>query len=483
MRSDMRVKSAIKLLLLALPGLAILPAPVLGQAGSCAYRPSILTLSDRLLADLDSKDASVARFYGRDAAYLKMNYGEMGKTQVDAMLDRLMDKRSVGATAFSYAYYLSKLGYDAAGAKMGARLDGTGANALDLTLMRALAKAGRYDLVLDRVRGVMQWPDKRYLIPMALPFIDNPPDERKRLADLADKSGAPLLAGQLYASLPNYDPWKGFLKRNFENIGFYNLKASFVAFSAFNFDSPPVPDPRNHFNGVAYRQSVQKFAAASWFLPGSALLYEFSAKFRFEPIYGKRAALKLKEAYDRGEFRPDGPVQPGWLLTYRALAEAAGDPRIIIDKMQKVNIGSRHHVQGNAGDILDTMLAAEAIGPWLKSETEAFPEIPALASGKLKTRWPEWQTLAETIKAGGEPGALDKTFTRRGMAAELFYAKGDQSKLLALIAAEKNPGYRQQLEADFMARFDRLCSSSLYFPGDALFLRNSTIHRFDALSK
>jgi hypothetical protein len=105
--------------------------------------------------------------------------------------------------------------------------------------------------------------------------------------------------------------------------------------------------------------------------------------------------------------------------------------------------------------------------------------VPPLASGALEAAWPEWKAMAETIKADAIPGNLERNFTRRGMAADLLYAKGDEKRLLQLIAEESNPGFRQRLTIDFMARYDRLCDSRLYFPGATLFLRAATVHRFD----
>jgi hypothetical protein len=475
----------VKFIRILLTGLiiAVSPAAASAEQKSCSYRQSILALADRLLADLDVRNPSIAQLYGRDAAYLKLYYGQMSGAEIDGMLDRLMNTWADDANQFAYAYYMSKLGYEPGSARMGKRLDVVKANMFDPTLIRALARAGRYDLVVGMMRGVQEWPDKRYLIPMALPFMDRPPEERKRLADLADSGGALALAGELYASLPDYDGWRGYLKRHFEEIGYRNLKASFVAFSAVNYGSPPLPDPKNRMADLLYREFVQKIAASSWLLPESALLYQFSAQFRFEPVYGKRAAQAIKDAYDRGDLRPESPIERGWLLTYHALAKAAEDPQIIIRQMQSVHIRSRHYLQGNTGDILDTMLASEAIGPWLRGETSAFPSVPALASDKLKANWPQWRKMAEVIKSGGNPDGLDKNLARRGMAADLLYAKGDETRLLASIAAESNPVFRERLEADFMTRYDRLCDSSLYFPGDAFFLRDTTIYRFDALPK
>jgi hypothetical protein len=366
---------------------------------------------------------------------------------------------------------------------MGGRLIDGGDGRYDPTLARALAMAGQEDLAITMARQYGAWPDEHYLFPAALPYMDRPPEQRQRLADLAEREGAAVLAGQLYASLPDYTAWKAYLKRNFTGIGYVNLKPSFAAYSAFNFDSLPLPDPKNGVNGLLFRQFVQKIAAMSWLLPESALLYEFSAEYKFEPIYGARAARTLKKALDLGEIKPDGPIEKSWLLTYRALAGSVDDPNIVVDKMQQVTITSRHYLRGTAGDILDTMLTAEAIGPWLRGETATFPPVPRLASARLMAAWPKRRVLAEAIKAGRDPGDIGRNSLLRGVAADLSYAKGDAAELLALIAAEKNDDFRQRMTADFMTRYDRLCDSSLYFPGDGLFLRDSTVYRFDALPK
>ncbi len=472
-----------KTLLIVLFCLWVLPVQALALPRACAYAQSILTLADRLLGDLDASDAYVASLYGRDAAYLKLYYGKMAPADIDVMLERLIRAEVSGASAFAYSYYLSTLGYEAASARIDQRRLQANAGPYDLTMMRALAKAGRYDLAVAHAKGFEIWPTKSYLFPYALPFIDYPPDARRQMADMAESGGALVLAGELYASLPDYTAWKGFLRRNFDTIGYRNLKGAFQAFSAVNFDNTPLPDPTNRMAGLVYRKLLQKISAISWLLPGPALLYQFSFEFRFEPAYGARAAQALKLAYDQQAFRPDGPVEQGWLLVYQALADAADDQPAMIERMQTVKIDSRHYLQSGAGAILDRMLASVAIGPWLKGDTPVFPAVPKLASAALRENWPEWRRLAEAIKGGSSLGAMDGNFTRLGMAAELLYAKGDAPALLALIGTETNDGFRQRLEVDFMSRYDRLCDSSLYFPGDGLFLRDTTIYRFETLEK
>jgi hypothetical protein len=470
-----------KIFLIVLFCLWVLPVQASALLKACAYSQPILTLADRLLGDLDAKDAYVASLYGRDAAYLKLYYGKMSPADIDIMLERLIKTEVSGASAFAYSYYLSTLGYEAANARINQRRLQANAGPYDLTMMRALAKAGHYDLAVAHAKGFEIWPTKSYLFPYALPFIDYPPEARKQMADTAESGGALVLAGELYASLPEYTAWKGFLRRNFDTIGYRNLKGAFQAFSALNFESMPLPDPKNRMAGLIYRKMLQKTSAISWLLPGPALLYEFSFEYKFEPALGARAAEKLKLAYDQGAFRPDGPVEQGWLLVFQALADVADDRREIIERMQTVKIDSRYYLQASAGAILDRMLAAAAIGPWLKGEISAFPAVPKLASAALRENWPEWQKLAEAINNGSGLGATDGNFTRLGMAAELLYAKGDAPALLALIGTETNGGFRQRMQVDFMTRYDRLCDSSLYFPGDGLFLRDTTIYRLEAL--
>jgi hypothetical protein len=433
-----------------------------------------------LLTDLRSSDPYNATFSATDALYLKMHYGRMSDSDIEIMFRKLRGTTIRGIHDFIFAYWISKYGYEPAFAGLGKDVQRYfETHNYDLTLIRELTAIGRYDLVMTNLKQI-DWPkDHRYEYPIALPLIDYPAARRQSLAQTADQNGQTLFAGGLYASLPSHETWPGFLKRNVEKEGFKDRRGSYVIFSGYNFDSPPLPDPRNRANSQQYVKFVQTIVTTSWLEPEMSLLYRFASRFKREPIYPKRAAPMLKAAFDRGELRPDGSMDRGWLLIFRALAEVSGDPDMIVRRMQRVVAPSRHYLQANAGYVLDTMLAAEAIGPWLRGEIKIFPSAPPLASGALKTAWPEWRAMAETIKAGAVPDNLERNFTRRGMAADLFYAKGDEKRLLETIAAEANPGFRQRLTIDFMARYDRLCDSRLYFPGAALFLRAATIHRFD----
>jgi hypothetical protein len=460
----------------------LLTAPAVAQAetGACSERPAILALSDRLLADLDSKNPGYARYYARDAAYLKLHYGSMSEADADRMLAKILAKQANASLGFVYAYYISRYGFDVATAKIGkANLAFYDNQPYDLTLIRALTLAGRFDLVVENLKKNGNIKGAPYTLPAALPLIDQPPAERQRLADIADRARLPFLAGGLYASLPSYATWPGFLKRNYQDVGYKGVHGYYIAFSGYHFSRLPLPDPRNNINGLAFRQMLQTIVGASWLTPQSALLYQFVVRSKLSLIYGGRAAEVLKKAYDQGRLRPQDPMAEGWLMTFRALATASGNPALIVRKMRDVRIASRHYLGDDASAVLDTMLAAEAIAPWFKDKSNTFPPAPALASDRLKALWPTWQKLAEAIKTGGNPGDLAREGTARGMIAELLYAKGDWLRLLNLVTGEPDPALRQRLEADFMARYDRLCDSSLYFPGEALFLRNSTIHRFD----
>lgn len=463
-------------------GLCVAPiAATAAQTKACAHKGTIVNLADVLLRDLGAHDPAVARFYARDAAFLKMYYAPMSPPAIEAMFDHMISGGAAGASGFAFAYYLSTTSYDEAMLRIGNRMHDADPNAFDLTLMRSLAKAGRYDLAVNMTKGVSPHPEQGSLLPLALPFVEAGPAERQRLADIADRSGAIVLAGELYASLPSYEAWTGFLRRHFQTLGYLHLEGNFITFSAMRFENAALPNPKNGANGAMQRRFIQRTAAAAWLVPGPSLIYQYLGQFKFEPVYGSRAAIKLKAAYDSHALRPDGPVEQGWLMSYRALAaaSAADDPHLMVQRMQQMRINSRHYLQGSVGDILDTMLAAEAIGPWLRGAGGEFPGVPGLASDTLKADWPKWRAVAVAIRGNGAPDGLDTDFALRGMVADLLYAKGDAPQLLKLIAMEKNDGFRDRLAADFISRLDRLCDSSLYFPGEGIFLRNTSLYRFE----
>jgi len=459
-------------------------APALAAATrACPNSTEITELADGLLSDLHSANPGVAQAFGRDAAFVKLYYGRLDENGIDNVLGRLQGGRAEGAAAFAFAYYLTSLGFDQAKREMGRGLQSAIEGPLDLTLMRALAKAGRYDLAVTRMSEFTLQPQQRWFMPLALPFIDNPPAERQRLADMADKGGAVVLAGELYASLPDDAGWNAYLKRHFRELGYLNLAGNFFVFSAVNADKQPLRSPKNRSDGVMFRTFVQRVSAAAWVVPGPSLLYEYLAQFKFQPVYPSRAALALRAAYQRHDFKPSGPVEQGWLTTYRALVAATEKdaPGLVEANMQKVKIASRHYLDGSAGDILDTMLAGEAIGPWLAKPAAPFPKPPPLASNALKAGWGRWQAVAEAIRDHREMHGPAGDAATRGMTADLLYAGREAKRLVAVISAERNDALRQRLEIDFISRLDRLCDASLYFPGEGLFLRDSTIYRFDIL--
>jgi hypothetical protein len=470
----MRIPVALFLiaLVLSLPSLA-------AAVKSCPLTPDIMSLEDTVISGLDRPGAVRSKRSAAEAAYLEMHYGHMSEQQIEALLLKIADGDALQAHGLTYTYFLSRYGAAATqhlGAKFLTYYDD---HEYEPSLVRMLAKTGDFDEVERHKKQLGSMFRFDLYIPDAMGLIDFPEAERLMMAKKAEAAGDLLVAGQLFASIPDHKEWLMFWKRNGMNAAVVGSHWVYYYFSASNLDAPILPDPHDRMDWIIAIRAVDKSLKAAYRMPQIALIYDLAYEARLAPFIASRPAAKLLELWKSGAIKSTDNMDASWLVTYREAIALSGDPSRIMELMKKIDIRSRRHVGDHAMDLLDWMLAVEAITPWIEGKSADFPSIPKFSSDNLAKQWPIWKDVATAIR-NKQYHSDDGNDLNAGIAAEFMFSTGQYHDMTKDILSVSNPETRVSLAHDFATRMDRLCDARLYFPGEGRALRESMIFDFPA---
>ena len=471
------------LLALFISILSLLSTPATAGGKQCAHAREITDLAGIVLDDLASPQPTLAKRYGADAAYLTLHYGNNTEAEADGLLKALVAQDVAAGRSFVQAYLISRYGYDDAAQMLRSFGQTVGNGSLDITVVRQLAKAGRFDVAIDALVHKTKAPDTNLPLGDALAVIDFPDSDKRRFAQAAEAAGLYAMAGGIYASMGDRSDWAGYVKRNFKKPGFPRLRFTFLAFSAYHPELPPLPDPRNYRNSLMLRKYARTVYAASFRLPLTSLALDYGSTIHFEPLFPAKASDALLKLLDQGAIKATDNMDESWLIAFREIAARRKDVRGTMENMARSGFYGRRHLTTNAGEILNWMLAVEAILPWLKSPDGAFPDMPPEAGESLRVNWPTWRATANAVKTGDLSVIDERNEKAVAIAAELSFARGDYRALSELIASVPSTWLKLRLAEDFSTRLDRLCDSRLYFPGEGVMGSAALYYDFDQVTK
>jgi hypothetical protein len=74
-------------------------------------------------------------------------------------------------------------------------------------------------------------------------------------------------------------------------------------------------------------------------------------------------------------------------------------------------------------DVIDRLLAVEALQPYVTGKVNDMPPVPADLSDKLKADWPRWTEMATKVRDGAVSPILAADLETFGIVTELLFAK------------------------------------------------------------
>lgn len=410
-----------------LPALAVLgvvlgpPAARAEEPAACPAKAAILALSDTVLAGRTTLPRLKARGFGAEAAYLQIRYGGLAADAATALVHGLREAGVREAIDLAGAFDASRGGFDAV------PKDATSPAqfGVQISTLRAILLHGDAEKLLAAIAALpsdQQIPVSQRIVPAILDW----PDARK--AELAEAAGRHGLF--------------------FLQAGRKTMHTVWVAAAR---------EPERDFLMTYLNQTGDVAATA-------------------------KAAQALLAEIDGGRIRPEGRFDPAWLAAYRALRSAATDPAAVDAGLAAIPFhGGRYLRTGGditVREVIDRLVAAEALTSYLKGEAVALPDMPAELSAAFQPDWPLWAELAGMLKTAPLT-ALARDEAKAPVVAELLFAAGDHARLADFILAAEPAETRLSMATDFAMRLDRGCAGAMHHPAEALMLSGQPIFRFD----
>ena len=454
---------------------AVMVGPALAQE-VCPAAGEIVALSGLVLERRTALPKLPARGFGADAAYLTLRYtpleGEAAKNFVVGLMGE--DIRGFDELAFAFLVategvvpaYMA-LGHEAAQQALTGTPSGTRATIA-------------FDTPQSLLDGFADLGDEGATEPLRAIYaglLDLPDETKDMVARLAEERGHIAVAGALYATMQDPRAWPDYLAR-MENGDLTRVIGNlWQALPALVGNDPlPAPDAGSQQTWQDIYEVMQNAALQ----PEADIINSYFNQSGLIDA-ALTAGRALRAAVEDGTIARDGTMDAGWLHTYRILRDVDDSFAGEIDEALRGMSTGQRPLRQTAAETMDWILAIDALGPYLRWETEELPEAPHAPGGTLEAEWATWQELA--VAARVAPAAVDVGGDERkaAIAAEIIYAMGAYDALRVLIAAMPPASTSVGLAEDFARRLDRQCESYLWHPAESLVLAGTPIYKFDDL--
>lgn len=466
-----------------LPALAVLgvvlgpPAARAEEPAACPAKAAILALSDTVLAGRTTLPRLKARGFGAEAAYLQIRYGGLAADAATALVHGLREAGVREAIDLAGAFDASRGGFDAV------PKDATSPAqfGVQISTLRAILLHGDAEKLLAAIAALpsdQQIPVSQRIVPAILDW----PDARKaELAEAAGRHGLFFLQAGLAATQRDRKAWTRFVAGYPQPAKVADL-ISFWSWAPALVGNPGLPRISvQDAVAEAMRKTMHTVWVAAAREPERDFLMTYLNQTGDVAATAKAAQALLAEI-DGGRIRPEGRFDPAWLAAYRALRSAATDPAAVDAGLAAIPFhGGRYLRTGGditVREVIDRLVAAEALTSYLKGEAVALPDMPAELSAAFQPDWPLWAELAGMLKTAPLT-ALARDEAKAPVVAELLFAAGDHARLADFILAAEPAETRLSMATDFAMRLDRGCAGAMHHPAEALMLSGQPIFRFD----
>lgn len=446
------------------------------DAAACPAKATILSLSDIVLADRDKLPRLKARGYGAEAAYLKILYGALPIERAADLAHGLRDAGVREALDLAGAIDATRGGLDALDITDPAQLNG------QISTLRAILLHGDGEKLLAAIAAL---PPERQtpLVERIVPAIVDWPDEDKaKLAAAAGKHKMYFLQAGLVASQRDAKAWPVFVAGLPAQDKLEDLTRvwSWAPALAGNPALPRLPLPDAQMQ--AQRDSIHALWIVAVQEPDRDFLMTYLNQTGDIPTVEK-AGQAVMTGIKAGEIKPEGPLDPAWLVAYRALRAATLDASMVDTMLETISLNTRRVTGPSSNvsvrDVLDRIVAVDALMPYLTGKANELPAMPADISVKFQADWPVWTELAASLKSAPLT-PLAKDAAKAPIVAELLFAAGDHARLADFVLTVEPAETKLAIATDFAMRLDRTCASYMYHPAEALMLSGQPIFRFNS---
>lgn len=448
---------------------AIASQPALAQ-DACA--PIITALAETVLAGREGLPPLQARRVGTRAIYLLSRYDDLGPEDIDRMVSDAVTARLQGAEDLDLAWRMHRGTAELSPETLLAVVETSHPSA-----MRAALLGGEAEAVMATIADL---PDGQRVQPgqMAVTVSFDQPDAVKaELGAIAAGQGLDWLAAGFAAAAADPEAWPAQVDGLSEEE--QDLVATLWGWTR-GFNGNPVPaisTAPDDAEAQGWREATGLVAWAAARQPEVSFL---PTVLNMTGAYAEAAtAAKLVLKRFDGALSPTGPLDAGWLATLEALETQGFDPDAVRELLGSTTFGLKRVGRENAGDILDWIVAVDALRPYLEGQGELPTDPPALLSSGF-TAWDRWLALAQALRED-EAGAVGAARAEDlAVLAEMLFAAGSRERLVEMLRAAPQTADSVGLADDFAARTDRLCAAHLWHKGEAPLLGGQALYTFDS---
>lgn len=453
--------------------------PALAAPKYCPQWETILAFSDIVLDGHDALSPSVADRFGPEAAYLKIRYAGLGDDDTRSLLKMLRQQKpkSLAVDDLVAAWHLHRVGYQRLRASGGAEGFDRAISRFGISTVRALLLDGGEDVLMKRlaVLPYLQPGETTGLFArlggiISASIIDQPDEFKERIVRAAEAHGVSEVAAYVAATESTPHALNDLIARG----GWATSKPPFILINmVLAVAGNPLLKPED-----AEQESLYRLSTAKAHEPEQDFLLHLgivSEAAQFDPV-----TRKVIEAIESGAIRRNGPMDASWLFAYKTAVDIMGRSRVglALDKEDYYGrryVGASHVV--TIRDVVDRMLAVEALQPYLTGKADVLPPSPEGLSDRID--WPRWTEMATKVRNDAVSPILAADVDTLGIVTELLFAKGDQEALRAFVRQVPSGEARVFVANDFAIRLDRGCASYLYHPTEAATLGGRPIFKFD----
>ncbi len=307
-------------------------------------------------------------------------------------------------------------------------------------------------------------------------------DDQMRLdvAEAAVRNGLPEIAAVLLADQADQSAYFDLLMAFPDHPGIQDMAVRMAVMSSgatlrlgqmVRHDNPP------DYAAIARsRRNAFDTMRSLWLGTPSDFISIFLNQSGRDPETADVSRLVLSQV-ESGQLHPVTDPDLVWLLEYRGLAKILGRD-YVHDTLTSFEFPSPkiRHFSGTALQSLDTILARETLGDFVRGKDSTLPPRPDLLADDFA--WDTWVRVAQAVAAGDLGGVGFFDGSEFAIAAELLAEAGEWRAAAASIDPMRSPMDRLNLVRDMMLRLDRLCDAALVQPGQAMMQPGGYLWKF-----
>ena len=456
--------------------LSLLVAPqVVFAQDACAAQSHIVLLSDYVIANRSKMPKLQNRRHGTISAYLKIMYQGLNAEQVEALVQPLVGARVDRARELLLAWRISAFGLEETIANAA---PGTGDDIVSggpgYSLLRAAIRSGEIPAFFDRIAALP--PERRVTLEINIvrSVIDMDDQSKSALATEALARKLVVLAGGFVASQEDPAAWPAFVAK-LNDPAEANRLAGLLYWLPAVAGNPPLPRPPIDAQGEMARALIHQAMIAATRVPEREYLMNYLNQTGDYEGVGRAAAAIIDLTREGAAIE----METAWLVTYELLAESAGNRSAMDARLKALSAHGTRFGGDNVRQVLDHMLAIEALKLHAGNRGATRPPELEGASADFDSQYKVWQEAAAIIARGGDLAPLRSSGQKLSIAANLLFAAGRQEDLAKFLTSTVPNSDSIRLAELFAAALDRQCSGHLAFPAEALLMPDMPMFKFE----